>query len=74
MGVRTTASEKVVAIFDSVSGYAFGPTFYDEEAADSFLAFADGYSDKDLRAMTDAELSEVYESWLKERERLGESS
>jgi hypothetical protein len=65
MGVRTTSSEEVVAIFDSVTGWAFGPTFSNEEEADSFLAFVSRWGGRDARSLSDAELENVYAQWLK---------
>ena len=53
MGVRITTSEKVSALFDSVSGWAFGPTFETEDEAESFLNFT--ASGDDLRAPEVAE-------------------
>lgn len=37
MGVHITADESKVALFDSVSGMAFGPVFNDSDEAQGFL-------------------------------------
>jgi hypothetical protein len=58
MGVRTTEGESVVALFDSVSGFAFGPTFGDADEAEAFVRFAERETDgTDLRRMPDDELA-----------------
>lgn len=51
MGVRITKDEGVVAIFDSVSGFAFGPTFADEYEAESFLAWLVQNDGRDARSI-----------------------
>lgn len=60
MGIRITSQEKVAALFDSVSGFAFGPTFEDEFEAQDFLdwylANGDG---KDLRYMSGPEIAKL---------------
>lgn len=61
MGVRTTSSENVVALHDSVTGWAFGPVFHSEEEADDFLIYAS--TGPDLRILTDDELMEIYKRW-----------
>jgi hypothetical protein len=66
MSVRITADENKVALFDSVSGFAFGPTFDDRDEADSYLYFIehdkDGYFVQDARGLSDAQ----HERLLKE--------
>lgn len=42
MGVRTTASDPKVALYDSVNDEAFGPVFDTEEEADLFLTWYQG--------------------------------
>lgn len=66
MGVRFTTQEGKVALFDSVSGFAFGPVFDRVADASDFLDFAEARLNKDLRMATDQELEEVYASFLKE--------
>lgn len=39
MGVQITGIERKSALFDSVSGLAFGPTFNSDEEAEAFLAW-----------------------------------
>lgn len=63
MGVRITDSE-TVALYDSVSGFAFGPTFDDEEQAQDFCDWWHTYDDAvDLRRLTDRELEEAHSRW-----------
>jgi hypothetical protein len=62
MGIRITTSEKVSALFDSVTGWAFGPTFETEDEAESFLNFT--ASGDDLRTLDDAELDKLHRAWL----------
>jgi hypothetical protein len=59
MGIRNTEDEGVVALFDSVSGFAFGPTFQDSDEAEAFIRFAERESDADLRQLTDTQLDEL---------------
>lgn len=66
MGIRLSSIEGKVALFDSVSGFAFGPIFDKEGEASDFLDFAEARLNKDLRMATDQELEEVYASFLKE--------
>lgn len=57
MGVRLTSQEDVVALFDSVSGFAFGPTFPNEAEAQQFLAWAHDLSGcSDLRSLSDRQI------------------
>lgn len=61
MGVRITADEGVVALFDSTSGFAFGPTMQDSDEAEAFLRFAERETDgKDPRDMTDKEIGDLH--------------
>jgi len=56
MGIRTTDSDPVTALYDSVSGFAFGPTFEDSEHAEAFLAWYAAWpysNDRDLRTLND---------------------
>ena len=63
MGVRITTDDGVVALYDSVTGIAFGPVFDDKSLADDFLIFLDhgekhhlgfAYGDDIIAVMTDA--------------------
>ena len=70
MGTRTTASEDVVAIFDSVTGWAFGPTFENQEDAESFLEFAARDGGRDVRTYDQGELEQVHIQWLRHTGRM----
>jgi hypothetical protein len=60
MGIRNTEGEGVVALFDSVSGFAFGPTFDDIDEAEAFVRFAERETDgTDLRQMPDGAIAEL---------------
>lgn len=63
MGIRTTSSENKVAIFDSVSGFAFGPTFDSASEADDFLDFAAENLPHDLRVYGNDKLEDYVTSW-----------
>ena len=63
MGVRITSQEKVVALFDSVTGFAFGPTFQDEESADAFLVWLRDRDGRDARSLSDREIGELHRVW-----------
>jgi len=57
VGVRTTASENVVALVCSTSGLAFGPVFDSEGEADDFLDWYNAKDDSvDLRKLTDEQI------------------
>lgn len=69
MGVRiTTQYIEKVALYDSVSGFAFGPTFASEDEAEAFLAFARDHEKRDLRVLNDNELEALYSAWLNQDE------
>lgn len=63
MGVRITTAERKVALYDSVTGKAFGPVFDSEEEADSFLNWLDLQGYGDARSLTAATLDEEYAAW-----------
>jgi len=82
MGVRTTASEGKVALFDSVTGTAFGPVFDDPFDAEEFLRWLQGKSEEeaqfgvgdelvtfrpDARVYTNPELQIVMNLYISER-------
>ena len=52
MGVRITGAEGKTALYDSVSGFAFGLVFDNNEEADDFLEFA-----------KNTEFSRLYSKW-----------
>jgi hypothetical protein len=56
MGVRITSQENVSALFDSVSGVAFGPVFEDEFEAEEFLAWYAEQGRVDLRLLPGPEV------------------
>ena len=58
MGVRITKDEGKVALFDSVSGFAFGPVFDDEFEAEAFLAYCRNHDLPDPRAMSDRDIED----------------
>lgn len=64
MSVRITSTENVVALFDSVSGWAFGPTFESEDAAQDFLETAESENAPDLSTISNDELERFYNFWL----------
>ena len=73
MGVRTTWDESRVAIYDSVSGFAFGPTFADADDAVSYLDYLNDVTDLDPREQTDRQLEGFLSGWLDACDRLGRS-
>ena len=68
MGVRILQGNKSwdgAVLYCSVSDWAFGPIFEDEDAAQEFL---DWLGDTDPRVFSDQELRAKYHTWLEERE------
>lgn len=66
MGLRLTADEGKTALFDSVSGWAFGPVFSDADQAEDFLRYAEqvfGVPDGDVRALDMAALGKLAGLW-----------
>ena len=59
MGVRIT-DNRTFALYDSVSGFAFGPTFDTEDEARGFVDFVTNRYGKDARTLTDKELEEAW--------------
>jgi hypothetical protein len=68
MTVRITSQEGKVALFDGVSGWAFGPTFDTEEEADDFLAFSAHHPE--LRLLPAHELQQRHRAWLDSKKQL----
>jgi hypothetical protein len=70
-GEHTLAEDKAV-LFDSVTGWAFGPLFTEsedgemsaEEQADVFLKWLEVNDHKDPRNMTRQELEQLHSKWL----------
>jgi len=67
MGVRIT-DEQHVAIFDSVSGTAFGPTFSSSSSAQDFLDWLPR-SEGDPRDMRETRLMQLFDRWRQEGSR-----
>lgn len=63
MGVRNTATEGRVALFDSTSGFAFGPTFDTETECDDFVTFVASIDPRDLRAIPSTDLEAFVVQW-----------
>lgn len=64
MGVRNTMTEGKVALFDSVTGVAFGPVFDTEEEAERFVAYvAEHVEDGDVRSVQEADLMNLYDAF-----------
>lgn len=63
MGTRITSDEGVYALFDSVSGWAFGPTFASPDDAEAFLNYLHEQGE-DGRELTDAQLGVRHTEWL----------
>jgi hypothetical protein len=61
MGLRFTSDENVTALFDSVSGWAFGPTFDSSEDAEEFLRWCEtqGIPGGDVRSVSLQRLAEL---------------
>jgi hypothetical protein len=77
MGVTHTASDPAVALYDSVSGYAFGEVFTNADDAESFLAYANEHESRDLRILSAADLEKLRKAWAdatRHEERVDESS
>lgn len=69
MGLRFTTDENVVALFDSVSGWAFGPTFDSTQSAELFLDWTEtqGVPDGDVRSIPIEKLDELWRRYCAER-------
>jgi hypothetical protein len=65
MSIRTTDSDPKVALYDSVTGFAFGPVFEDSDDANAFLAWYrdDSPFSKDLRTLSDADWTLVLKAY-----------
>ena len=69
MGVRNTADDRKVALFDSVTGLPLAvPVFDDALDAESFVAYAEKVRPgRDLRTLTPAELDALSDEWTEAR-------
>jgi hypothetical protein len=63
MGVRITNGTEAV-LYCSTTGVAFGPVFEDQDAAEEFFKWAGETDGRDLRLVTETELSRLYCDWL----------
>lgn len=63
MSVNLTRDGTRVAMWDTVTGFAFGPTFLTVEDADSFLAFARSRGVPDLRYLPYDRLTRLHDEW-----------
>jgi hypothetical protein len=61
-----TDTESAV-MFDSVSGFAFGPLMDSEDEAELFIQHCREDHGKDPRSFSDAELSEIWANFAKQR-------
>ena len=66
MSVRPTNTSNV-ALYDSVTGIAFGATFETEEDAEDFLQYAAATDGTDLRLMTPLQLATLRHKWDESR-------
>lgn len=73
LGVRITDSTNV-ALYDSVSGVAFGPIFKDEDEAEDFLAWLTYRKQDDPRNMTPTKLHQAVWSFRGDAEAWGNDS
>lgn len=67
MGVRLTSGEKKVALFDSTSGFAFGPVFDNDGDAEDFLRHLARNGYQDARDVAPQALVELHNEWMEPR-------
>jgi hypothetical protein len=68
IGVETTAKENLVALFDSVTGFAFGPVFTRVEDAEDFMQFfKEEYPGVDIRTFDTQYLVAFTTEWSNQR-------
>lgn len=67
MSVRLTTEENKVALYDSATGWAFGPTFETQDDAEAFLAHLADMGERDPRVIPIGELVELALEWEAER-------
>jgi hypothetical protein len=72
IGIQVTDYTNV-ALFDSVTGFAFGPTFEDEEYARAFLQLSEAVGIDDLRKLGNDTMQELFDLWYHANEE-GEGS
>jgi hypothetical protein len=59
--------ERTIALVDSVTGLAFGPTFDSTDHASDFLKWLAYTGQEDARAITPANLQALYVAWRPQR-------
>lgn len=64
MSIRTTDREHV-ALYDSVTGMAFGPTFADAEHAEHFLAWLRERNNLPPQGIGPVTLGGYYDEWFR---------
>lgn len=65
MGVRNSTYEGVTCLFDSVSGYAFGPVFDTADEAEDFVIWAtDTCGVGDLRILTWEQMHTLHDAFV----------
>jgi len=90
MGCRLTSTEGKTALFDSVSGFAFGPVLGQYEGEDFLEWFQDSHAERfanehgwvfasavdlsDPRSFTGVQLEKLYGAFLAEREAVEETA
>ena len=67
MGVHSTGREGRVAMYDSVTGIAFGPTFDSQDDLESFERYVESKIDFELRLLVPGKLLALHEQWEEER-------
>lgn len=73
MGVRITGPrDESAALYDSVTGIAFGPVFEDWLEAQAFLDWLKERGHEDARALSAATLVSEHDAWTHERYTEGE--
>src|SRR5215469_1251870 len=63
MGIRNTERDFAVAIYDSATGFAFGPTFESGDEADAFLQWTDEVEPRDIRDLSHDEWYKLLFEW-----------
>jgi hypothetical protein len=63
VGIRTTATDPKIALYDSTTGRAFGTVFEEAEEAESFLRYAYDVAEVDVAALNYAAFDGVLARW-----------
>lgn len=63
MGIRITTEEDKVALFDSVTGLAFGQVFDSAVDAQAFLDYAEIRGVEDVRKLSDDAFNQLHDDW-----------